>query len=253
LNTCDTRIADETQILASLEQYILINSSNFTSGRMDCMILTQLLLLYSGIRGTLSMHQTPYSQEAEKTVFNLITYKEWDLLSMRVDPVALEWLFQQEAIIKPLSNQILNFCQSNSSNSTCMQHHGVHSGLDLQTIAKLAVSGDNRLIAVLVLILGQVVETGQEDNVLYVLNVINEIIRVFPESSNRFCLCGIANALNSLCGAFTSVISEACIVTVFDILHSASYRALSDDEWLALTLKVLTINPFYLESPHLLI
>lgn len=237
-----TRIADETEVLASLEQYILINSSNFTSGRLDCMVLTQLILLYSGIRGTLSMHQAPYSPEAEKTVFNLITYKEWDLLSMRVDLVALKWLFQQEAIINPLSNQILNFCQSNSSNSTCMQLDKVHSGLDLQTISKLAVTGDNYLIPALVLILGRVVEMGQEFDVLYVLNVINEIVRVFPESSSQFCLCGIANALNRLCGAFnSSAIFEACFVAIFDILYSASYQALSDEEWLALTLKVSTL------------
>lgn len=204
------------------------------------MILTQLILLYSGIRGTLSMCQAPYSPEAEKTVFNLITYKEWDLLSVRVDPVALKWLFQQNEIIGPLSNQILNFCQSNSSNSTGLQLDRVHSVLDLQTIAKLAVTGDNHLISVLVLILGQVVETGQEVDALYVLNVINEIIRVFPESSNQFCLCGIANALNSLCGALNySAILEACSVTIFNILYSASYKELSDDKgWLVLTLKV---------------
>ncbi|KAJ4791004.1 Protein PRD1 [Rhynchospora pubera] len=234
------RIADETETLASLEQYILLNSSN-SSGQTDCMLLTQIILLYSSIRGTLSMHQAAYSQEAEKTVFNLITYQEWDLLSMQVDPVALRWLFRKQEITEPLSYQILNFCRSNSNNSTCMQLDKIQSTLDLQTIAELAITGDNHFIAVLLLILDRVIQTGQEADALHVMNVINEIIRVFPESSNQFCLCGIVNALNSLCGAFNSSETfEACSITVFDILYSASYKSLCDEEdWLALTLKLL--------------
>ncbi|KAF8402165.1 hypothetical protein HHK36_013117 [Tetracentron sinense] len=72
LDSFSPRLADEKQVLASLEQYILVNNSNFLSGISDSVTLMQFLHLYSLFRGIAKMsYQIPYSLEAEKLLFHL--------------------------------------------------------------------------------------------------------------------------------------------------------------------------------------
>ncbi|KAJ3675756.1 hypothetical protein LUZ60_004798 [Juncus effusus] len=242
------RFVDETQILSSLEQYILLNSNNFAPNRTDCIILTQLILLYSHTRNSLSEIRAPHSSEAEKIIFNLITYKEWDLVSIRVVPLSLKWLFQQDELTDPLSNQILNFCRNYANSKlnslNCLNMNGNGFNLDVKMIAELAVCEGNYVISVMVGLLGRVAETGREDDVMYVVSVINEIVRVFPKISNKFCLCGISGVLSLLFGDFDSVSCDvfiACLYLTYDILYFVDFNALiHEEEWLALTLKLLS-------------
>ncbi|XP_073007558.1 protein PUTATIVE RECOMBINATION INITIATION DEFECT 1 isoform X1 [Typha latifolia] len=241
------RLADENQMLASIEQYILINSNSFSCGITDSMMLTQLVNLYGFVRGAPYGYAIPYSPEAEKAVFHLIAEKEWDLLVMRIHPIALKWLFQQEEIMKPMSQQVLNFCKFYFSNKTqsCVYLDGIQL-LDIQMIAGLVVSGDSYISSVLVSLLRQQIEEGREDDCICVLNVTAEVLSIFPNVSDQFCLCSIADAFRSLHhSVHSSEIFVSCSLLVFNVLYSASYRTLSqDDDWLAVTVEFLEyLNP----------
>ncbi|XP_072961371.1 protein PUTATIVE RECOMBINATION INITIATION DEFECT 1 isoform X2 [Typha angustifolia] len=241
------RLADENQMLASIEQYILIKSNSFSCGITDSMMLTQLVNLYGFVRGAPYGYAIPYSPEAEKAVFRLIAEKEWDLLVMRIHPIALKWLFQQEEIMKPMSQQVLNFCKFYFSNKTqsCVYLDGIQL-LDIQMIAGLVVSGDSYISSVLVSLLRQQIEEGREDDCICVLNVTAEVLSIFPNVSDQFCLCSIADAFRSLHhSVHSSEIFVSCSRLVFNVLYSASYRTLSqDDDWLAVTVEFLEyLNP----------
>jgi hypothetical protein len=94
------RLADDNMALASLEQYVLLNSSDSHNWTTDSLTVTRLVNLYSLLRGLGNMnYQIHYSREAEEIIFQLINNGEWDLLSARIHTVSLKWLFQQENII----------------------------------------------------------------------------------------------------------------------------------------------------------
>nr|XP_010929840.1 protein PRD1 [Elaeis guineensis] len=236
------RFIDGNQVLASLEQYILVNSNDFSCGVADSMMLTELVHLYGLVRGAPIGYRTAYSPEAEKAVFHLIAENEWDLLSMGIHPAALKWLFQQKGIMKPLSYQILNFCTSYSTTKTqiCARTNNVHT-LDLQVIAELIVSEDNYVGLLLVSLLGKAIEEGREDDIMSLVNVMTGILNIFPNTSSQFCLHGITDALRCLCYSTQSPqIFINCLLLIFNILYSADYRTLTHGEdWLALSVKLL--------------
>ncbi|OVA12984.1 hypothetical protein BVC80_1157g24 [Macleaya cordata] len=246
----DERLADEKQVLASLEQYILVNSSNFQCGLAHSMTLMQLVLLYALYRGTAKMsYQIPYSPEAEKLLFHLIIEKEWDLLSARIHPVALKWLFQQEKISRYLSHQILNFCRSNSPNGIQIIVHGNHNQkIDLQTIAELVAAGDNFGAKLLVSLLKQLQEEeGQTKNITLVMNLMAVIINILPDASDQLCLHGIGTAIHTLYyySSYSSSpqIFVTCSLLMFNILRSVQPETLSDHEvWFLVTTKLLEVS-----------
>ncbi|EHA8588514.1 protein PRD1 [Cocos nucifera] len=232
------RFIDGNQVLASLEQYILVNSNNFSCGIAGSMMLTELVHLYGLVRGAPIGYRTAYSPEAEKAMFQLIAENEWDLLSMGIHPAALKWLFQQKGIMKPLSYQILNFCKFYSTTKTqiCVRTNNVQT-LDLQMIAELVVSEDNYVGLLLVSLLGKAVEEGREDDIMILVNVMTGILNIFPDTSNQFCLLGITDALQYLCYPRQSPqIFIHCLLLIFNILYSADYGTLTHgQDWLALT------------------
>ncbi|KAF8402166.1 hypothetical protein HHK36_013118 [Tetracentron sinense] len=247
LDSFSPRLADEKQVLASLEQYILVNNSNFLCGISDSVALMQLLHLYSLFRGIAKMsYQIPYSPEAEKLLFHLVVEKEWDLLSLRIHPTALKWLFQQEKISGPLSNQILNFCRFNSSNRTHTLGHGVNSQMiDTRAIAELVAAEDNFGATHLVSLFKHLQEEeGQEDDLTSVVNFMAEILNIFPAASNQLCLHGIDNAIHILY-YYSSYSSSPQIfrnssILIFNILRSVHSETLFDHEaWLPVTIKLL--------------
>lgn len=237
-----SRFIDGNQVLASLEQYILVNSNNFTCGIADSMMLTELVHLYGLVRGAPIGYRTAYSPEAEKALFHLIAENEWDLLSMGIHPAALKWLFQQKGIMTPLSYHILNFCKFYCTNKVQIYVHTNNvQKLDLQMIAELIVSEDNYVGLLLVSLLGKAIEEGREDDIMNLVNVMAGILNIFPDTSSQFCLHGIADALQCLCYSIRSPqIFVNCLLLIFNILYSADYGTLThDEEWLALTVKVL--------------
>ncbi|XP_043711385.1 protein PUTATIVE RECOMBINATION INITIATION DEFECT 1-like isoform X2 [Telopea speciosissima] len=243
----DERLADEKQVLASLEQYILVNSSNLLCRTTDSVILTQLVNLYGLFRGIAKMYyQIPYSPEAEKLLFHLIIEEEWDLLSLRIHPIALKWLFQQEKISGPMSNQVLNFCRSNGMNGNQIIGHGINTRLiDVKVIAELVAAEDNHGAALLVCLLKQLQEEeGQENEITLVMNCIIEILNICPASSDRLCLHGIGNAIHSLYYYSSYFASPQNFGTsallIFNILRSVQSEILFDDEaWLPVAVKML--------------
>ncbi|KAL5997209.1 hypothetical protein ACLOJK_008139 [Asimina triloba] len=234
------RLADDMQVLASLEQYILVNNSNVE----DCTELTQLAHLYGLIRGSESSETIPYSFEAEKLLLHLLVDKEWDMLSVKIHPTALKWLFRQDKILIPLSTQILNFCRFNSKEKTQVINLGENTSqtIDIKLIAQLMASGDNFGPQVLVSLLKQLQEDGQEDNIITVLNLMSEILNIFPAASNQFCMHGFSNVIQHLYYSTSpsTSICTTCLLLVFNILRSASPEMLSDQEaWLLITTKLL--------------
>lgn len=229
-------------MLASLEQYILVNGSNFSLGIAGSTMLAQLVHLYSFTRGVLSAQGSPYSREAENTLFSLIADHDWDLLSIDIHPTALRWLFQQDSIGVPLSAQILNFCRSYHTNEGQLNKHGkIIRVLDIQTLSDLSISGDNYLASILVLLLQQLEGESQEDDLNLVMNVMLSILSIFPQASKQFCSNNIGDAFRALYYSHSPFleVSTTTSLLVFNVLSSAPPEVLSEDRaWLPITVKV---------------
>ncbi|KAK9932951.1 hypothetical protein M0R45_020170 [Rubus argutus] len=115
----DERLADDKLILASLEQLIMVNSTDLQSGATDSFTKMMLVHLYGLYRGLAKVsYKIPFSPEAERILFRVVTENEWDLPSARIHPISLKWFFQQEKMSKSLSHQLLRFCRRNTSNGS---------------------------------------------------------------------------------------------------------------------------------------
>ncbi|RZC62079.1 hypothetical protein C5167_023854 [Papaver somniferum] len=244
----DERLADEKQVLASLEQYILVNQSNFLSGVVNSMIWIQFINLYALYRGKAkTSYQVPYSPEAEKLVFYLID-KEWDLLSSKIHPVAVKWLFQQEKVTAPMLSQILNFSRLTCPYGAHITVPGNQNGkVDVNFFAELVAAEDNFAARLLVSLLTQLQkEECQVENTTSVLNLMVLIINISPDASDQLCVHGIGHALHSLCciSSYNSSheIFFTCALLIFNILRTVKPELLSDHEiWLLLTTKLLEV------------
>lgn len=203
-------------------------------------MLTLLVHLYAFVRGISFSCSIPHSPEAEKTLFHVMARKEWDLLLIRVHPIALKWLFQKEELMEPLSFQLLNFCKTFCEDKTVMLSNNSQL-VDIQMVAELVFLGETNISSLLVSLLSQIVKEGTEDEVFSVVNVIAEILVIFPCSSVQFTSCGVVDVLASIyCSPYSSRIKTVCSFLIFNILYSASAMTFSqEDEWLALTMKVL--------------
>ncbi|XP_059632085.1 protein PUTATIVE RECOMBINATION INITIATION DEFECT 1 [Cornus florida] len=242
----DDRLADEKLMLASLEQYILINNGEFLYGAADTVKIELLVNLYSLSRGLAKMsYQMPYSLEAERILFHLVTEKECDLLSTRIHWTSLKWLFQQEKICKPLSNQILKLCRCNCSDGYHIVIHGSNSqNIDVRAIAQLVASGDNFAATLLVCLLKELIEEGQEHDIISVVNTLSAIIDILPAASDQLCLHGIGSAFQNLYHHSRHYSSPQRFMVIsqliFRIIHSVRSESLCDDEaWLVVTMKLM--------------
>ncbi|MQL90768.1 hypothetical protein Taro_023379 [Colocasia esculenta] len=244
----DQRIADEHQVLASLEQYVLVNGGNFSCGIADSAMLTQLVHLYSFARGVLTAYKAPYSHEAEKTLFGLIYEHDWDLLSIGIHPTAFKWLLQQDSIRLALSSQILNFCGTYSTNRGQVSKHAKNIQIvDIQMVADLVASGDNYLASLLVCLLKQLQEDGQEEDAVLVMNVILAILNIFPDASKELYLNNITDTFRILFHYSSTKMFTIGSLLAFNVLNFVDPRMLSEDgSWLPITVKLLEWL-----SPHL--
>ncbi|XP_065041354.1 protein PUTATIVE RECOMBINATION INITIATION DEFECT 1-like [Musa acuminata AAA Group] len=236
------RFTDGNQVLASLEQYILVNvSSNSSCEIANSMMLSQLVHLYALVRSDPFSCQSLCSTEAEKSVFCLIAEMELDLFSIGLHPRAVKWFFQQEEIMKPLSYLVLNFCRSYSTNKAqiCTQSNCIKL-LDIQMIADLIVSGDNFVTELLVSLLKEL-EEGREDDISHLVNAMTDILNIFPGASDEFSLHGIAEALNRVFYlTHDALIIKTCSLFIFNVLSLANHETLSQDKnWLGILLKLL--------------
>ncbi|PON95525.1 Armadillo-type fold containing protein [Trema orientale] len=243
----DERLADEKLVLASLEEYILANGSDFRRGATDSSTVVRLLYLYGFYRGLAKVsYQIPYSPEAERILFQLVNDIEWDLVSSRIHPIALKWLFQQEKFCEPLSDQILKFCRSNISNGSDITFHENNICLvNVQAIAELVASGDNYGARLLICLLTKLVkEEVQENDIISLVNLLTRIVNISPAASDALFLNNIGNAIHTLYSeknhTLSSQISMQLFVLIFNILSSVHLETLSDDEiWLAVIMKLL--------------
>ncbi|KAG6667620.1 hypothetical protein CIPAW_01G113500 [Carya illinoinensis] len=243
----DERLADEKLVLASLDQYLLVNSRDLQYGAADSLAVMRLVNLYALFRGLAKMnYQIPYSSKAESILFQLMTENEWDLPSSGIHSVSLKWLFQQEKISKLLSYQILRFSRSTSSNGTDIIVQGRNDRiLSKEAIAKLVAAGDNYGATIFVCLLTDLAkDNGQEHDIISVVTLMETIITIFPAASNQLCLCGIGKAIYTLCydtsHTFSPQIVKAISVLSFKILRLVEPEILSSDEnWLAVTMKLM--------------
>ncbi|KAH7521537.1 hypothetical protein FEM48_Zijuj07G0044100 [Ziziphus jujuba var. spinosa] len=242
----DERLADDKVVLSSLEQYILANSSDFQYRSTCSSTVMRLVYLYGLYRGLAKVtYQILYSPEAERILFQLLNETEWDLPSARIHPISLKWLFQQEKICKPLSDQILKFCRSNISNCSTIKDHGKNCTVNVQALAQLVAAGDNYGATLLVCLLTQMVkEEVREHEIISLINLMTTIIDIFPAASDQLSLHNIANAIHTFyyesSHEKSSQISMAMLVLIYDILCSVHPETLSDDEtWLAVTIKLM--------------
>lgn len=229
-------------MLASLEQYILLNSNENTHGASVLGIFINLYALYRGLAKV--SYQIPYSPEAEKILFHLLSEKDWDLLSTRIHVTALKWLFHQEKICNVLSAQMLKFCRSKFSEVTQINIHGeANQKIDVYVVAELVASGDNFLAMLMVFLLGEVGEQYSEYDIVSLANTIIHIIEISPSASDQFCMHGIAGAIKNLYYKFghssspdTFMATSELVSCILQVVHSES---LSDDEtWVAIGVKV---------------
>ncbi|XP_062105093.1 protein PUTATIVE RECOMBINATION INITIATION DEFECT 1 [Humulus lupulus] len=243
----DERLADDKLILASLEEYIFVNGSNFQRRVTDSSTVMRLLYLYSFYRGLAKVsYQIQYSPEAERILFQLVNDFEWDLVSARIHPIALKWMFQQEKCCELLSDQILKFCGSSISHGSDITFHEKNpSSFNVQALAELVASGDNYGARILTCLLMKLVKEEVEENYLISLvNLLTRIVNVSPAASDELFLNNIGNALYTLYSeknlTFSSEISTPLLVLIFNILSSVHSETLSDDEiWLAVIMKLM--------------
>ncbi|KAM3246818.1 protein putative RECOMBINATION INITIATION DEFECT 1 [Capsicum annuum] len=239
----DDRIADDKLVLASLEQYILLNGSENMHGASVLGILINLYALYRGLAKV--SYQIPYSPEAERIVFHLLAEKDWDLLSTRIHITSMKWLFQQEKICNVLSAQLLKFCRCNCSNASQINIHGeANQTIDVYVMTELVASGDNFLGMLMVFLLGEAGEQYSKCDIVSVVNTIKHIIEISPSASDQFCMHGIAGAIKNLYYKFGhSSSSDTFMATselVSCILQAVQSESLSDDEpWVSIVVKIV--------------
>ncbi|KAL1807105.1 hypothetical protein ACET3Z_030173 [Daucus carota] len=243
----DDRLADDKLVLASLEQYILLNNIELLYGAAKSETIEILVNVYGLYRSLAKMsYQIPYSPEAERILFHLASEKDWDLLSSRIHFKSLKWLFQQEKMCKLLSTQILKLCRCSTSVANHILLHGKNSqSLDVLTLAELVASEDNFSATLLVYLLRELVEEGgQEDDIISTLNLIAEIIDTCPGASDQLCLHGIGIAIENLYyysrnASFPNTYMNM-LKLIFRIFSSVRSKSISEDEsWLAVTMKLM--------------
>ncbi|KAI3794897.1 hypothetical protein L1987_37538 [Smallanthus sonchifolius] len=239
----DDRLADDRMVLASLEQYILLNSSEILGGIVKPLIMEVLINLYALYRGLAKItYQIPYSQDAENTLFHLVTEIQ-SALSTRIHRTSLKWLFQQERICKYLSSQVLRWCRR------CIIYgNQIVACTDTETvkfkeIAELVASGDNYAAKLLVCLLGELLEeNGHEDDIVLLLNILSSVIALFPDASGQLCLNGISLAIQNVYHHHSSSgeIFNATCQLVFTILQSVNSESLSDDDdWITVATELM--------------
>ncbi|KAF4378879.1 hypothetical protein G4B88_008349 [Cannabis sativa] len=248
----DERLADDKLVLASLEEYIFVNGRNFQHRATDSSTVMRLLFLYSFYRSLAKVsYQIQYSPEAERILFQLVNDYECDLVSARVHPIALKWMFQQEKCCELLSDQILKFCGSNISHGSDTTFNNNASSFNIQAIAELVASGDNYGARILTCLLMKLVkEEVEEDYIISLVNLLTKIVNVSPAASDELFLNNIGNALYTLYSekihTLSSEISTPVLVLIFNILSSVHSETLSDDEiWLAVIMKLMD---YYISS-----
>ncbi|KAL9323735.1 hypothetical protein ACSQ67_008592 [Phaseolus vulgaris] len=236
----DERLADEKLILASLEQYILLNRSDFHCRTSDSMNVTRLVNLYSLLRGfDNTNYQIHYSGEAEEIIFQLINNDERDLLSARIHTVSLKWLFQQDNIINSLCHQILKFCRSYNFEETDIILGNNNQTVNVQTLSELVSTEDNNGARVFVCLLAQLLEEERHEcDVVCVLNVMATMVHVCPTACEQLSQHGMATTIRSwfyLSNSLLTATYMSILILVFNTLSSVNPETLSADQnWVAI-------------------
>ncbi|KAL8481013.1 hypothetical protein ACS0TY_027519 [Phlomoides rotata] len=233
------RIADEKLVLSSLEQFIILNSRDLIGGASASVTIEILVNLYGFYRGFAKLrYQIPYSPEAERILFQILSEKSWDSLSSsKIHFTSLKWLFQQEKLCKLLCYQILKWCE-------CKTLFGNEVVLDFHVLAQLITSGDNFGAMIFVCLLGDLLETAsQESDIISVLNACREIIGIAPTASDQFCMHGIDAVLENIFNFSTfsspKLFMEASQL-VFTILTSVNAESISNNgPWVGITVKLM--------------
>ncbi|XP_017405442.1 protein PUTATIVE RECOMBINATION INITIATION DEFECT 1 [Vigna angularis] len=241
----DERLADEKLILASLEQYILLNRSDFHHRTTDNMTVTRLVNLYSLLRGLDNTnYPIHYSREAEEIIFQLINNDEWDLLSARIHTVSLKWLFQQDDVINSLCHQTLKFCRSYNFEETDIIIENNNQTVNVQTLAELVSTEDNYGARIFVCLLTQLLQAeSHERDAVCVLNVVATMVHAYPTACEQLSLHGIATTIRSwfyLSNSLSTTTYMSILILVFNILSSVHPETLSADQsWVAVTMKMM--------------
>lgn len=232
-------------VLSSLEQFILLNGSDFVCVASASVTIELLVNLYGFYRGFAKMsYQVPYSPEAERILFQLLAEKAWDSLSTKIHLTSLKWLFQQEKLCKLLCYQILKFCRCNSliGNNVLLDHE-TSQIVDLHVFAELITCGDNFGAMIFICLLGDLVENAcQEYDIISVLKACTEMIAIAPVASDQFCIHGIDGVLENIYN-FSACFSPKLFMDtsqlVFSILRSVHSESMSTNEaWVGIVVKV---------------
>ncbi|KAL4578394.1 hypothetical protein LXL04_014517 [Taraxacum kok-saghyz] len=242
----DDRLADDRMVLASLEQYILLNKSEILNGIVKPMITELLVNLYGLYRGLAKLgYQTPYSPDAEITLVHIISQKQYDFLLRTIHTTSLKWLFQQERICGCLSNQILRWSRRYIIHGNQIVSCNDTETLKFKQFAELAASGDNYAAKLLVCLLREVVEENrheEDDDIVLLLNTIASVIALFPSSSGELCLNGIALEIRNLFSRYSlrgEILNVTCRL-LFTILHSVNSDLLTDHEaWISIATELI--------------
>ncbi|XP_024005243.1 protein PRD1 isoform X2 [Eutrema salsugineum] len=241
------RLADDKLVLASLEQYILVNRTSLIRTISDSPAMLHLVNLYSLCRSHQNKrYQISYSLEAERIVFHLLNEYEWDLGSSDIHLESLKWLFQQEDISKSLTYQIQNISRNNFVGN---EMHSVYGDGRQRSLtywfAKLISEGDNYAATLLVNLLTQLAEKEEKENdVISTLTLMTTVVSISPTASDQLSMHGIGNAIHRLvCGFTNSSLGTSfttLLLLVFNILASVQPGVLkNDDSWDAVFIKLL--------------
>ncbi|KFK25469.1 hypothetical protein AALP_AA8G118600 [Arabis alpina] len=219
------RLADDKLVLASLEQYILVNRTRSLQNKR---------------------YQISYSLEAERILFHLLNEYEWDLGSTDIHLESLKWLFQQENISKSLTYQIQKISQNNLIGN---EVHNVYGNGKQRSLtywfAKLISEGDNYAATLLVNLLTQLAEKEEQENdVISILNLMTTVVSISPTASNQLSMNGLGNAIHRIVFGFTNSSFGTSFTTllllIFNILASVQPGVLKNDEsWDAIFIKLL--------------
>lgn len=231
----------------SVEQYILVNSSDLLRPSANLSNVIPLVGLYSLYRGLGNMRNPLcHSDEAERLFIELVKRADLDLAYTRIHCTSLKWLFQQERLHDWLSHQIVNLSRVNGSVDTRIRAKNGGS-LDALVFAQLVADENTYAAKVFVHLLEELArKKADELELTSVVNLLQNTLRILPEASNQICLNGIGKAIHILyyeCNTTYSLQSTG--IFIWNLLCSVNSEALADDEvWVAVIMKVLLYTGF---------
>ncbi|CAM6127104.1 unnamed protein product [Calypogeia fissa] len=239
--TFNDRLAKETDIVASLEQHLLVNRG---SALVLEATLKQFISLYAGAKDAIQDLNAAWSAEAEKILEAVVAHSSYrELLCSEIPKPVLKWFLRKESLKDVTIMQLLtrftavqSKCfgdgpQETNSSPLSMYHKETGSGF-LEQLADL-IGNEDCGTTVLVSLLDSLVVQGKD----IVAQTFTKLARMHVPVGRQLIQHGIISTLQqSICtygSKDTDSIITSCLELLFQLLYDSdsSYETMSSRSW----------------------